>query len=154
MGSAEQFLAYWIEIRSDKEPSTSAAFIVFTIVITDFGNPMVIGGDYNVLATEMYNQVSGQANFELGAVIGMLLLVPAALAVAAEKSIARRQPTVVTAQSVPLAVRPDRWRDRYRRYVESVRRNGGARAHRRQAAEDGDGPGRGLRADRSRLRAR
>jgi iron(III) transport system permease protein len=73
---------------------------------------MVIGGDYNVLATEMYNQVSGQANFELGAVIGVLLLVPAALAVAAEKSIARRQHTVITAQSVPLTVRPDPRRDR------------------------------------------
>jgi iron(III) transport system permease protein len=107
----------WRIFRTVTVPATwyglaSATFIVFTIVITDFGNPMVIGGDYNVLATEMYNQVSGQANFEMGAVIGVLLLVPAALAVAAEKSIARRQHTVVTAQSVPLAVRPDRRRDR------------------------------------------
>ena len=38
----------------------SATFVVFTIVITDFGNPMVIGGDFSVLATEIYNQVSGQ----------------------------------------------------------------------------------------------
>ncbi len=107
----------WRIFRTVTVPATryglaSATFIVFTIVITDFGNPMVIGGDYNVLATEMYNQVSGQANFEMGAVIGMLLLVPAALAVAAEKSIARRQHTVVTAQSVPLTVRPDPRRDR------------------------------------------
>jgi iron(III) transport system permease protein len=90
----------------------SASFIVFTIVITDFGNPVVIGGDYSVLATEIYNQVSGQANFEMGAVIGMLLLIPAGLAVAVEKSIARRQHAAVTAQSVPLAIRPDPRRDR------------------------------------------
>jgi iron(III) transport system permease protein len=107
----------WRIFRTVTVPATryglaSAAFIVFTIVITDFGNPMVIGGDYNVLATEMYNQVSGQANFEMGAVIGVLLLVPAGLAVAVEKSIARRQPAVVTAQSVPLTVRPDPRRDR------------------------------------------
>jgi iron(III) transport system permease protein len=107
----------WRIFRTITVPATryglaSAAFIVFTIVITDFGNPVVIGGDYSVLATEMYNQVSGQANFEMGAVIGMLLLVPAALAVAVEKAIARRQPTVVTAQSVPLTVRRDPLRDR------------------------------------------
>ena len=107
----------WRIFRTVTVPATryglaSATFIVFTIVITDFGNPMVIGGDYNVLATEIYNQVSGQANFEMGTVIGMLLLVPAALAVAVEKSIARRQHTVVTAQSVPLAARPDSRRDR------------------------------------------
>ena len=109
--------APWRIFRTVTLPATryglaSATFIVFTIVITDFGNPMVIGGDYNVLATEIYNQVSGQANFEMGTVIGMLLLVPAALAVAVEKSIARRQHTVVTAQSVPLTVRPDPRRDR------------------------------------------
>jgi iron(III) transport system permease protein len=112
LGAAPSRIFWTVTLPATRYGLASAAFIVFTIVITDFGNPMVIGGDYNVLATEMYNQVSGQANFELGAVIGMLLLVPAALAVAAEKSIARRQPTVVTAQSVPLAVRPDRWRDR------------------------------------------
>jgi len=36
----------------------------------------------------------------------MLLLLPAALAVAVEKLVARRQATVVTAQAVPLVVRP------------------------------------------------
>jgi iron(III) transport system permease protein len=107
----------WRIFRTITLPATryglaSATFIVFTIVITDFGNPVVIGGDYGVLATEMYNQVSGQANFEMGAVIGVLLLVPAALAVAGEKMVARRQPPLVTAQSVPLTIRPDRRRDR------------------------------------------
>ena len=40
-----------------------AAFVVFTLAITDFGAPKVIGGDFNVLATDVYKQVIGQQNF-------------------------------------------------------------------------------------------
>jgi len=94
-----------VTLPSTKYGLMSAIFVVFTIVITDFGNPMVIGGDYNVLATEIYNQVSGQANFRMGAVIGMVLLVPAALAVAVEKLVSRRQYSLITEQSQPLMVR-------------------------------------------------
>ncbi|MHB1230001.1 MAG: ABC transporter permease subunit [Halothiobacillus sp.] len=78
----------------------SAIFLGFAINISEFGNPMVLGGDYNVLATEIYNQVAGQANFHLGAVIGVLLLLPVLLSVVAEKWIARRQ-TTISAQATP-----------------------------------------------------
>jgi iron(III) transport system permease protein len=97
-----------VTLPSTKYGLMSAIFIVFTIVITDFGNPIVIGGDYNVLATEMYNQVLGQANFERGTVIGMVLLLPAAIAVFVEKWISRRQYHTIADQSRPLAVRPSR----------------------------------------------
>jgi len=89
----------------------SATFVVFTIVITDFGNPMVIGGDFSVLATEIYNQVSGQSNFAMGAVIGVLLLIPAGLAVVIEKWIMRRHHASITDRSQPLRLMPDRRRD-------------------------------------------
>jgi iron(III) transport system permease protein len=97
-----------VTLPSTKYGLMSATFICFTIVITDFGNPMVIGGDYKVLATEMYNQVVGQANFARGAVIGMVLLLPAAIAVFVEKWVTRRQYHVIADQSRPLAVRPHR----------------------------------------------
>lgn len=32
----------------------SAVFVVFTLVVTDFGVPKVVGGQYNVLATDVY----------------------------------------------------------------------------------------------------
>ncbi len=53
---------------------------MFTLVITDFGIAKVIGGNFNVLATDVYKQVIGQQNFSMGAVVGMMLLAPAALA--------------------------------------------------------------------------
>jgi iron(III) transport system permease protein len=69
----------------------SAAFVVFTVTITDFGNAVVIGGNFPVLATEIYSQVSGQMKFGMGAVIGIVLLVPAALSVYIEHMAAQRQ---------------------------------------------------------------
>ena len=90
----------------------SAVFVVFTIVITDFGNPMVIGGDYSVLATEIYNQVSGQGNMAMGAVIGVVLLVPAAIAVFVERWVARHHHAALGDRSDPLRVVPSQARDR------------------------------------------
>ena len=58
----------------------SAAFVVFTLVITDFGIPKVIGGKFNVLAVDVYKQVVGQQNFQMGAVVSVVLLIPAMLA--------------------------------------------------------------------------
>ena len=57
----------------------SAFFVCFTLVITDFGVPKVLGGKFNLLATDIYKQVVGRLDFEMGAVVGMVLLVPAVL---------------------------------------------------------------------------
>jgi len=79
----------------------SASFVVFTLVITDFGIPKVIGGSFPVLATEVYKQVVGQQNFQMGAVVGVVLLVPALLAFAADQWAQRRQVAVVGARAIP-----------------------------------------------------
>ena len=86
----------------------SAAFIVFAVTITDFGNAIIIGGNYKVLATEIYTQVVGQANFNLGAVVSMVLLFPTAIAISMERWITKRQPALVTDKFVPLRVTPRR----------------------------------------------
>lgn len=58
----------------------AAFFATFTKVFTDFGVPMVIGGSYPVLATDLYQKVIGGFDFQMGAVVGILLFIPAALA--------------------------------------------------------------------------
>jgi iron(III) transport system permease protein len=80
----------------------SACFVVFTTVITDFGAPKVIGGKFSVMATEIYNQVSGQQNFTMGATVSVVLLVPALLAFVVDRIVQRRQYALVTAASRPL----------------------------------------------------
>jgi iron(III) transport system permease protein len=108
LGGSSRRIFWTVTLPATRYGLMSAIFIVFTIIITDFGNPMVIGGDYGVLATEIYNQVSGQANFNLGAVIGMILLLPAAVAVLVQRWVSRLQSASITSGSVPLSVRPSR----------------------------------------------
>jgi iron(III) transport system permease protein len=86
----------------------SATFVVFTMVITDFGAPKVIGGQYNVLATDIYKQVIGQLNFQMGAVVGVLLLLPAGLAFAVDRVARRRQVALLSSRAVPYEPAPRR----------------------------------------------
>jgi len=80
----------------------SAAFVVFTLAITDFGAPKVVGGDYGVLATDIYAWVFGQQNFVMGATISTLLLVPTAVSFVLDRLVQRQQVAQVTAEIVPL----------------------------------------------------
>ncbi len=79
----------------------SAAFVVFNLVITDFGLPKVIGGQYNMLAVDIYKQVIGQQNFEMGAVVSVVLLIPALLAFIVDHYVQRRQVAMLSSRSVP-----------------------------------------------------
>jgi|SoiMethySBSTD1v2_1073268.scaffolds.fasta_scaffold151945_1 iron(III) transport system permease protein len=89
----------------------NAAFVVFTLVVTDFGIAKVIGGQFNVLATDAYKQVVGQQNFEMGAVVGMVLLAPAVLAFVIDRMVQSRQVALLSARAVPLEPKPNRARD-------------------------------------------
>src|SRR3989440_7199395 len=89
----------------------NAAFVVFTLVVTDFGIAKVIGGQFNVLATDAYKQVVGQQNFEVGAVVGMVLLAPAVLAFVIDRMVQRRQVALLSARAVPLEPKHNRARD-------------------------------------------
>ncbi len=62
------------------KPLISAIFTVFSLVATDYGIPLMIGGKTTTLAVMMYQEVLGQLNFNKGGVIGLFLLIPAVLA--------------------------------------------------------------------------
>lgn len=91
MGASGWRQFFDITLPNTKFGLLSAAFVVFVVTITDFGNAIVIGGNYRVLATEIYNQVSGQMDFGMGSVIGMLLLLPSLAAVYIERVASQRQ---------------------------------------------------------------
>ena len=90
----------------------SAAIVVFILVFTDFGVPKVIGGNYNVLATDIYKEVIGQQNFEMGAVVSVVLLIPAVLAFAVDRIVTRKQTALLSARAVAFVPKPHRWLDR------------------------------------------
>ena len=80
----------------------SASFVVFTLSITDFGIAKVVGGQYSVLATDIFKQVIGQQNFQMGAVVGFVLLLPAMVAFAVDRWIQGKQVALLSAKVVPL----------------------------------------------------
>ena len=87
-------------------PLAAAVSAVFLHAFTDFGAPKIVGGNFNVLAVDIYQQVVGQQNFNLGAVASLLMLGPAALAFAADRLLARRAGAALTARSVLHQPRP------------------------------------------------
>jgi len=111
LGASEwrQFLT--ITLPSARYGLLSAGFVVFTVTITDFGNAVVIGGDFQVLATEIYSQVNGQMKFGMGAVVGILLLIPSAASIWIEKAASRRQKKIGTSMVLPYTPEPNRARD-------------------------------------------
>ena len=91
-----------ITLPSAKYGIFSAAALTFNLTITDFGNPVVIGADYNVLATEIYAQVTNLYRFDLGATISIILLVPSLMAFMLNYYISRGAAKPVIPPSRPL----------------------------------------------------
>lgn len=99
---ATPWRTFWtVTIPGARYGLVSAAFVVFNLVITDFGLPKVIGGQFNVLAVDIYKQVIGQQNFEMGAVVSVVLVLPAILAFAIDRLVQSKQVALLSARSVP-----------------------------------------------------
>jgi len=111
LGTKKTRIFRTVTLPGAKYGLVNAAFVVFTLVITDFGIAKVIGGQFNVLATDAYKQVVGQQNFSMGAVVGMILLVPAILAFVIDRMVQRRQVALLSARAVPLQPKPNKLRD-------------------------------------------
>jgi iron(III) transport system permease protein len=84
----------------------SAALIVFILCMTDFGNPILIGGRYNVLATEIYAQVIGMSNFAAGSAMSAVLIVPCLVAYLVNACWVGSQSYVTVSAGARMATRP------------------------------------------------
>jgi iron(III) transport system permease protein len=71
----------WLTLRDVTlpllRPGIANAFLLCMISsAADFGNPLVLGGDYDVLSTEIYFSIAGaQLDFAKAAALGLLLLI-------------------------------------------------------------------------------
>ncbi|WP_211747723.1 putative 2-aminoethylphosphonate ABC transporter permease subunit [Paenibacillus sp. Marseille-Q4541] len=111
MGASHLRKMWTITLPSVKYAMLSAAMICFTLSFTDFGAPKVVGGQYNVLATDIYKQVVGQQNMPMGAVVGILLTIPAVLAFILDRVVTRKQQAYVTSRSVPYTIKQHKIRN-------------------------------------------
>jgi iron(III) transport system permease protein len=99
---------FTVTIPGCKYGLISAGFVVFTLIFTDFGVPKVIGGNFNMLATDIYKQVIGQQNFQMGAVVSIILLIPAVIAFSVDRVVQRKQVALLSARAVPYEPKPNR----------------------------------------------
>ncbi|QWH41375.1 putative 2-aminoethylphosphonate ABC transporter permease subunit [Bacillus mycoides] len=106
---AKQFLT--VTLPSVKYGLISAMFVVFTLSFTDFGAPKIVGGQYNVLATDVYKQVIGQQNMSMGATVGMILLIPAIFAFVVDRITQRKQANLLSSKAVPYRIINNKKRD-------------------------------------------
>lgn len=61
-------------------PGIAGSFLLlFVEAIADLGNPLVLGGNYTVLATRLYLAIVGEYDITTGAVLSVILLVPSVL---------------------------------------------------------------------------
>ncbi len=85
----------------------SASLVSFTLVITDFGIPKVIGGNFNMMATDIFKLVIGQQDFSRGSVVALLLLSPAILSFGVDRYVSARQTAMLSARAVAFVPKPD-----------------------------------------------
>ncbi len=112
LGAGRWRIFFTVTLPNIKYGLLSAVMVCFILAFTDFGAPKVVGGNYNILATDIYKQVIGQQNFVMGAVVSVVLLIPTAVAFVVDRIVQRRQTATIAARAVPLVPAADRLRDR------------------------------------------
>ncbi len=68
----------------------SALLFIGVSVLSDFGNPMIVGGRFRVLAVEIYTQLTGWLNVGTSAVLGIILLLPSLILFALQNHLAKK----------------------------------------------------------------
>ncbi|BDC43268.1 putative 2-aminoethylphosphonate ABC transporter permease subunit [Paraburkholderia terrae] len=108
MGTSRLRKFLTITLPGAKYGLISATMVSFTICINDFGVPVVIGGPYTVLSTDIYKLIIGLQDFNRSAVVSLLLLCPALVAFAVDYFIRRKQQSQLGARSTPFQPKPSR----------------------------------------------
>jgi len=108
LGTSARRRFFTITLPGAKYGLISAALVAFTLVMTDFGVPKVIGGNFNMLATDVFKLVIGQQDFQRGAVVGLLLLTPAVLTFVIDWRVNAKQTAMLSARAVPYGPKPAR----------------------------------------------
>ena len=84
----------------------ASLLLVFVQSIADIGNPIVIGGDFHVLASRVYFQLIGAYDARSGATLAVILLLPSILAFLMQKYwVERRSYVSVTGKAARARIR-------------------------------------------------
>lgn len=102
MGTSSARKFFTITLPDCKYGIISAAMVAFTLTITDFGVPKIVGGNFDVLATDVFRLMIGQQDFQQGALVALLLLLPAIFTFSIDLIIRRKNAATLSAKSILL----------------------------------------------------
>ena len=102
---------FTITLPSVKYTIISAFFSAFTMVFSDFGIPKVLGGNYSLLATDIYKQVIGQSNITMGATVGILLIIPSIISFLVDRRVGKSV-TAIDSAAKDYVIKENKLRDR------------------------------------------
>ena len=99
----------------------SAWLLVFIESMADFGNPMVISGDFRVLSVQAFLQITGMYDLSRGSTLAILLLAPTLTAFFIQKYwVARKSYVTVTGKPTGATIRGLEWYIKLPAYTSCV----------------------------------
>ena len=111
MGTTARRKFFTITLPGAKYGLVSASMVVFSYTVSDFGIPKVIGGNFNILAIDIFKQVIGQQNFNRGAVVSLVLLLPVLVAFLVDWWMQGRMHSQFSSRAVPYVPKRKPWFD-------------------------------------------
>ena len=95
-----------------------AALLVSILVLADFGNPIMIAGDFSVLATEAWLRVEGWADVKGAAVLSSVLLIPSIIIFLAQRYwVGRRNYVTISGKVTAIDAERTKWYLRWGLFV-------------------------------------
>jgi len=80
----------------------SSLLVVFVESLADFGNPIILSGNFHVLSVQAYLHITGMADFSGGAALAVILLLPTLVAFLLQKYwVSRKSYVTVTGKPSP-----------------------------------------------------
>ena len=88
----------------------SAWLLVFIESMADFGNPMVLSGNFRVLSVQAFLQITGMYDLSRGSTLAILLLIPTVTAFFLQKYwVARKSYVTITGQPTAATIKRLEW---------------------------------------------
>ncbi|WP_048600985.1 ABC transporter permease [Rubeoparvulum massiliense] len=79
LGASELQIFKGVTLKMMYPEISTAGVLVFLASMADFGTPLIIGGPFHTLASDLYVQITGVYNMKTAAISGILLLIPCIL---------------------------------------------------------------------------
>lgn len=91
LGDSEFSIFKKITLKSMYPEISTACVLTFLASMSDFGTPLIIGGAYQTLASNLYIQITGLYDMKSAAISGIVLLIPCIILFLVQKNIGNKK---------------------------------------------------------------